>query len=93
MAWETEAFAADTPLVGIPRLVGLDVSSGSGQAWFYAKLYDLGPGGEETLIRRQVSPVRADDLSRPLDVVLPGVSHLVEAGHRLRVVLAATDAA
>ena len=93
VGWDTEAFVTDTALVGVPRLVELDVSSASGEAWFFAKLYDVGPGGEETLIRRQVSPVRADDLSQPLDVVLPGVAHVVEAGHRLRVVLAATDAA
>ncbi|MBW3573965.1 MAG: CocE/NonD family hydrolase [Actinobacteria bacterium] len=93
VAWETEPFDADTTLVGVPRLVDLDVSTTSGAAWFFAKLYDVGPDGVATLIRRQVSPVRADDLSAPIDVVLPGVSEVVAAGHRLRVVLAATDAA
>ncbi len=93
VAWETPTFTADLPLVGVPRLVDVKLSSASGEAWFYAKLYDVGPGGDAVLIRRQVSPVRADDLSAPLGVVLPGVSHVMEAGHHLRLVLAATDAA
>ena len=92
-AWETAPFPAGTALVGVPRVEGLEMSSASGEAWFFAKLYDVAPSGAATLLRRQVSPVRADDLGRPVDVVLPGVAHVVEAGHRLRLVLAATDAA
>lgn len=93
LAWDTEPFPAATPLVGIPRLEDLALSSARGEAWFFAKLYDVDPGGQATLLRRQVSPVRADDLSSPIGVVLPGLAHVVPAGHRLRLVLAATDAA
>ncbi|CAN5632277.1 hypothetical protein BH20ACT1_BH20ACT1_08960 [soil metagenome] len=83
----------DTALVGVPRLLDLPLASGSGETWFFAKLYDVAPDGRADLIRRQVSAVRADDLSAPLDVALPGLAHVVEADHRLRLVLASTDLA
>jgi ABC-2 type transport system ATP-binding protein len=69
------------------------VSSRSGDAWCFAKLYDIGPGGDAQLIRGKVAPVRADDLAGPVDLALPGTAHVFAAGHRLRVVLASTDAA
>ncbi|MBW3611654.1 MAG: alpha/beta fold hydrolase [Actinobacteria bacterium] len=93
LRWETPAFPDDTALVGVPRLGGLELSSSTGETWFFAKLYDVAPDGRGELIRRQVSAVRSDDLSRPLDVALPGLAHVVEAGHRLRLVLASTDVA
>ncbi|MDQ3305394.1 MAG: hypothetical protein M3535_05335, partial [Actinomycetota bacterium] len=93
VAWDTSPFPDDTALVGVPRLLDLPLASGSGETWFFAKLYDVAPDGRADLIRRQVSAVRADDLSAPLDVALPGLAHVVEAGHRLRLVLASTDLA
>lgn len=93
LAWETSAFPTDSALVGVPRLLDLELTSSTGEAWLFAKLYDVAPDGRAELIRRQVSAVRADDLSDPLDLALPGAAHVVEDGHRLRLVLASTDLA
>ncbi|MGH9183227.1 MAG: alpha/beta fold hydrolase [Acidimicrobiales bacterium] len=92
VGWETEPFPRGVTVVGVPRL-RLPLSSDTGEAWFFAKLYDVAPDGGAELIGRQVSPVRATDLSAPLDIALPGTAHRLEPGHRLGVVLASTDLA
>ena len=93
LRWDGEPFADDTSLVGVPRLLNLALSSATGEAWFFAKLYDVAPDGSAELIGRQISPVRADALGAPADLALPGAAHVFEAGHHLRLVLASTDSA
>lgn len=93
LRWDGEPFADDTSLVGVPRLLNLALSSATGEAWFFAKLYDVAPDGSTELIGRQVSPVRADDLGAPADIALPGAAHVFQAGHHLRLFLASTDSA
>jgi hypothetical protein len=44
-------------------------------------------------VHRLVSPTRVPDVTEPVLLELPGVVHRYEAGHRLAVVVAATDAA
>ncbi|MFI8965568.1 alpha/beta fold hydrolase [Streptomyces sp. NPDC053493] len=65
-----------------------------GSAVLFAKLYDVGPDGRRQVLPAQlVTPVRVDDAARGREVTLnlPAVDHEIEAGHRLRLVLAATD--
>jgi ABC-2 type transport system ATP-binding protein len=59
----------------------------------FAKLYDVAPDGTQTLVHRLISPARVADVTQPVTIELPGIVHRVETGHRLRLVLAATDAA
>jgi ABC-2 type transport system ATP-binding protein len=101
-AWTSQPLDHDTDLVGMPTLdvrftsptVALTQSAGpSGQLLVFAKLYDVAPDGSLTLVHRLVSPTRVADVRRPVHVELPGIVHRVPAGHRLRLVLAATDAA
>jgi ABC-2 type transport system ATP-binding protein len=47
----------------------------------------------DTSIVGVISPVRVGDVTRPVHIELPGIVHRVPAGHRLRLVLASTDAA
>ena len=44
-------------------------------------------------MHKLISPVRVADVTQPVHIELPAVVHRVEAGHRLQLVLASTDAA
>ncbi|MGN6302026.1 MAG: CocE/NonD family hydrolase [Angustibacter sp.] len=101
-AWTTAPLDADTDLVGMPTLdvrlsspvVAAVQSTGpASQLLVFAKLYDVAPDGSLTLVNRLISPTRVGDVTRPVHIELPGIVHRVPAGHRLRLVLAATDAA
>lgn len=59
----------------------------------FAKLYDVAPDGTKTLVNRLVAPVRVPDVTRPFTVELPAVVHRYETGHRLELVIAASDTA
>jgi ABC-2 type transport system ATP-binding protein len=97
----TEALTAAVDVVGSPRLtVTLDSTAAAtqalgpdGQLVLFAKVYDVGPDGAVELPHRLVSPVRVADVTRPVDIELPGIVHRFEPGHRLAVVLAGGDMA
>ncbi|WP_438490371.1 CocE/NonD family hydrolase [Streptomyces sp. S186] len=59
----------------------------------FAKLYDVAPDGGETLVHRLVAPARVPDVTRRFTVELPGIVHRFQPGHRLRLVIAASDSA
>ncbi|GJF28724.1 ABC transporter ATP-binding protein [Kitasatospora sp. NE20-6] len=83
-------------LTGQPR-VSVTVHADRPDAVLFAKLYDLGPDGRQTLPQQLVAPLRvtgADTAGgRTVEVALPAVDHSFAAGHRLRLVLASTDLA
>ncbi|MFD5073305.1 CocE/NonD family hydrolase [Streptomyces sp. NPDC058371] len=101
LGWTSEPLTAPVELVGAPK-VTLEVGSRvaervqhSGNAAdklvLFAKLYDVAPDGTKTLVHRLVAPVRVPDVTKPFTVSLPGIVHRYEAGHRLRLVVAASD--
>lgn len=101
-AWSTAAQSKPLTIVGAPTLdvrfespaVALTQSAGpSGQLQVFAKLYDVAPDGSKTLVHKLISPVRVADVTQPVHIELPAIVHRVEAGHRLQLVLASTDAA
>lgn len=101
-AWSTPAQSKPLTIVGAPTLdvrfesptVALSQSVGpSGQLQVFAKLYDVAPDGSKTLVHKLISPVRVADVTQPVHIELPAIVHRVEAGHRLQLVLASTDAA
>jgi hypothetical protein len=92
----------DTDLVGSPTL-HLAVSSptaarsqdrgDAGKLVMFVKLFDVAPSGGQVLVNRMVSSVRVPDVTEPFQVTLPGLVHRFAQGHRLRLVIAATDTA
>jgi ABC-2 type transport system ATP-binding protein len=85
-------------VVGAPS-VELAVSSPSGSATLFAKLYDVAADGTSTLPSGLVAPLALSGLSTDpsaptqVQVTLPAIDHRFEAGHRLRLVVASTDQA
>ena len=69
-------------------------SSGpAGHLVLFAKIYDVAPDGTLTLQNRLISPVRVTDVTKQVNVQLPGVVQQFKAGHQIRVTVAASDAA
>ncbi|GGV26049.1 ABC transporter ATP-binding protein [Kitasatospora herbaricolor] len=83
-------------LTGQPT-VPVRVSADRPEAVLFAKLYDLGPDGKQSLPQQLVAPLRVTGADAPggrtVQVALPAVDHDFPAGHRLRLVLASTDLA
>ncbi|MDH2391690.1 alpha/beta fold hydrolase [Streptomyces sp. HNM0663] len=80
-------------ITGSPT-VRVRVSSDSGDAVLFAKVYDVGPDGRSQVLPAQlVAPVRVTGAQTgwEVELTLPAVDHEVDAGHRLRLVLSATD--
>ncbi|HCT76522.1 MAG TPA: hypothetical protein DGG94_16240 [Micromonosporaceae bacterium] len=101
-AWTSPPLARDLITVGVPTLdIRLDSPAAiltqgtgpAGQLVLFAKLYDVAPDGTTTLWHRLISPVRVTDVTRSVHIELPGITQRWPAGHRIRLVLAASDAA
>ena len=101
-AWTTPALTSATTIVGSPTLdvrfespvvAATQATGPAGQLQVFAKMYDVAPDGSQTLVHKLISPVRVADVTQPVHLELPAVVHRVEAGHRIRLVLASTDAA
>jgi ABC-2 type transport system ATP-binding protein len=102
VAWTSPRLSAPAALVGSPRLrfrlssptaTATQAGGTGGKLILFAKLYDVAPDGSQTLKERLVSPVRVPDVTKPVTVDLPGVVHRFRTGHRLRLVIAASDVA
>ncbi|MEU9115076.1 CocE/NonD family hydrolase [Streptomyces sp. NPDC048483] len=101
----TSAPVAGGPVdvVGVPRVTLKVVSpktervqnssDAADKLVLFAKLYDVAPDGTRTLVHRLVAPARVPDVTRRFTVELPGMVHRYEQGHRLRLVIAASDTA
>ncbi|KIF03429.1 ABC transporter ATP-binding protein, partial [Streptomyces sp. RSD-27] len=93
--FDSAPLAAEVRVTGAPA-VTLDVRStaADGSAVLFGKLYDVGPDGRQQVLPSQlVAPVRVADAGqgRSVRLRLPAVDHAFQAGHRLRLVVAATD--
>ncbi|MEV7563574.1 CocE/NonD family hydrolase [Streptomyces tanashiensis] len=88
---ETEALR----ITGTPTVrVKVGSTAADGSAVLFAKVYDVGPDGRQQVLPAQlVTPVRVDGAKagKSVTLTLPAIDHEVEAGHRLRLVVAATD--
>ncbi|MFY1588214.1 alpha/beta fold hydrolase [Micromonospora sp. WMMD734] len=96
--FESTPLAEAVDVVGAPT-VTVRAASATGEAVLFAKLYDVDPAGAATLPDGLVAPIRLTglpatiDAAQPVQVTLPAIVRRVEAGHRLRVVLATADQA
>lgn len=93
--FDSEPMAEGVRITGTPT-VTLKVRStaADGSAVLFGKVYDVGPDGRRQVLPNQlVAPVRVEDAQqdRTVELRLPAIDHAVEAGHRLRLVVAATD--
>ncbi|MEH1015243.1 alpha/beta fold hydrolase [Micromonospora sp. CPCC 206060] len=83
-------------VVGSPT-VRIRAASPTGAAVLFVKLYDVNPEGAATLPDGLVAPVRLTGLpadvatAQPVTVTLPAIVRRIEAGHRLRIVVATSD--
>jgi hypothetical protein len=100
VAFSTPALSEDTDLVGIPRLTArLDAPTFAqsqtadplSKLVLFAKVYDVAPDGSSTLPRNLVSAVRVGDVTKPVTIELPGISHRFAKGHKLQLVLSTSD--
>jgi ABC-2 type transport system ATP-binding protein len=81
-----------TTVTGAPT-VTVKVATDAPQAVLFAKLYDVGPDGKQTLPAGLATPVRVAGSPKgsTVRIQLPAVDHEFIAGHRMAVVLATTD--
>ncbi|MGW0772333.1 CocE/NonD family hydrolase [Streptomyces sp. NPDC002835] len=92
-SFESEPLGSSTRITGSPT-VRVKVASDSGDAVLFGKVYDVGPDGRQQVLPAQlVAPVLVEDAKggKEVELTLPAVDHEVDAGHRLRLVLSATD--
>ncbi|POX56189.1 ABC transporter ATP-binding protein [Streptomyces sp. Ru71] len=92
-AFTSAPLTRDVTITGSPT-VTVHITSTSDDAVLFGKVYDVGPGGARPVLPAQlVAPVRVEGARAGKDVTLtlPAIDHEVRHGHRLRLVLAATD--
>ncbi|MFD8020545.1 alpha/beta fold hydrolase [Streptomyces lavendulae] len=93
--FESEPLTEELRVTGTPTLtLNVRSTAADGAAVLFGKVYDVGPDGRQQVLPGQlVAPVRVEDAGqgRSLALRLPAIDHSVQAGHRLRVVVAATD--
>ncbi|MFH8572811.1 alpha/beta fold hydrolase [Streptomyces sp. NPDC017993] len=93
--FDSAPLRGSTHLTGSPTAT-VDVRSSSSDAVFFAKLYDVAPDGSRQVLPSQlVTPYRVKDAEdgKRVRLRLPAVDHDFAAGHRMRMVLSATDLA
>jgi len=96
--FESAPLTEAVDVVGAPT-VRIRAASPTGEAVLFVKLYDVDPDGPATLANGLVAPVRLTGLpaditaARPVGVTLPAIVRRIEAGHRLRIVVATADQA
>lgn len=93
--FESQPLTEEVRITGAPT-VTLKVRStaADGSAVLFGKVYDVGPDGRQQVLPSQlVAPVRVENAQQEtaVELRLPAIDHAVEAGHRLRLVVAATD--
>ena len=76
-----------------PAAAATQAGGPAGQLVVFAKIYDVAPDGRQELHNRLVSPTRVADVTQRFSIELPGVVQRFDKGHRIRVVLTASDAA
>jgi ABC-2 type transport system ATP-binding protein len=96
VTFDSEPLGDAVEVVGAPT-AEIAVSAPGGSATLFAKLYDVGPGGDMTLPAGLVAPLALSGLSTDptqptrVPVTLPGIVHRFEAGHTMRLVVSTTD--
>ncbi|MFL6138250.1 MAG: CocE/NonD family hydrolase [Frankiaceae bacterium] len=102
VALSSAPLAGDLDVAGVPtadlRLsaptaAATRLAGPAGMVLVFVKVYDIAPDGSVDLVHRLIAPARVSDPTRPVHVMLPGIVHRFAAGHRISLVVAASDAA
>ncbi|MGW2488700.1 alpha/beta fold hydrolase [Streptomyces sp. NPDC001606] len=91
--FDSAPLTRDLQITGTPT-ARIHVTSSTGDAVLFGKVYDVGPDGTRQVLPAQlVAPLRVTGATAGQDVTvtLPAIDHQVQKGHRLRLVLASTD--
>ncbi|MEW2254678.1 CocE/NonD family hydrolase [Streptomyces sp. NPDC047869] len=91
--FDSAPLTRDLRITGTPTAT-VHVTSTTGDAVLFGKVYDVGPDGTRQVLPSQlVTPLRVTGAKAGKDVkvTLPAIDHEVRKGHRLRLVLASTD--
>lgn len=84
-------------VTGSPTVrVNVTAEGGEGavDAVLFGKVYDVAPDGKQQVLPSQLVTahrITPAQQGRPVELTLPAVDHEIDAGHRLRLVLSATD--
>ncbi|MGW7333841.1 ATP-binding cassette domain-containing protein, partial [Streptomyces sp. NPDC054840] len=93
--FDSAPLTEDLRITGTPTLtLKVRSTAADGAAVLFGKLYDVGPDGRQQVLPSQlVAPVRVENAQQGATVRLrlPAIDHAAVAGHRLRLVVAATD--
>lgn len=99
-AFTSPALKSNAVLVGSPTLtLHLDApvaarsqaGGPAGELVLFAKIYDVAPDGTKTLQARLISPARVGDVTKAVTIALPAQVQQFATGHKIQVVLAASD--
>lgn len=92
--FSSAALADSVTVTGTPR-IRLKVTSTTGQAVLFAKLYDAGSGTAQPILPSQLAaPIRITapaGQETTVEVTLPAIDHQFVRGHRMRLVISSTD--
>ncbi|MES9558659.1 MULTISPECIES: alpha/beta fold hydrolase [unclassified Streptomyces] len=91
--FESAPLGEPLSVTGSPA-VQVDVKAGRGDAVLFGKVYDVSPDGKQQMLPSQlVAPFRITPAQqgKPVRLTLPAIDHRFDTGHRLRLVLSATD--
>ncbi|MDP3713427.1 MAG: CocE/NonD family hydrolase [Mycobacteriales bacterium] len=93
VSFTSEPFATDTESVGVPSATLRLSHVAPTDLVMFGKVYDVAPDGSSELIHRLIAPARIPTaaLESPVTIQLLGFAHRFDAGHSVRLTLAATD--
>ncbi|MFD3655754.1 alpha/beta fold hydrolase [Streptomyces sp. NPDC058620] len=95
--FDSRPLAESVRVTGAPTVrvnVTADSGSGGGDAVLFGKVYDVSPDGKQQVLPSQLVTahrITPAQQGRPIELTLPAVDHELDSGHRLRLVLSATD--
>ncbi|MEY9910321.1 putative acyl esterase [Catenulispora sp. MAP12-49] len=99
--WTSPALAAPVTVFGEPtvdvRLAAPAAAANiaqygvGGMVVCYAKIYDIDANGNPHLVQNMAAPFRVSDVSKPVHVVLPPITHQFPAGDKIQLLITGYD--
>ena len=99
--FSSPALTEDVDVVGVPRLsvkltapvhAGSQGSNPGGKLVLFARLVDFDPAANATVLpRSQLSAVRVADVTKPVEIELPGIAYRFRKGHVMRLVISTSN--